>query len=204
MTPEPSFEYLFYKPFWVDGNLTVNAELDPNVNFFQSISSLDTNSFNIDDTKRFINSNISWNSFSVLHINIRGMQKILEKFQEFFKTLKFNFSTACLSETWCDSLDSTKNSNYRLHGYKSLHQTRDGHEGGGLCIFKHNTLSYKMRSDSNMTSDTIECLCLEIWTKIFKNMILNLNYLPPNDDTTLFEKLMNSIFHLKMMHPKKR
>ena len=42
MTPEPSFESLTYKPFSVDGNLTVNAELDPDVNFFQNISSLDT------------------------------------------------------------------------------------------------------------------------------------------------------------------
>ena len=77
MTPEPSFESLSYKPFSVDSNLTVNAELDPDVNFFQSISSLDTKYFNIDDTKAFINSNISSTSFSVLHINISSMQKKL-------------------------------------------------------------------------------------------------------------------------------
>ena len=74
MTPEPSFESLSYKPFSVDGNLTVNAELDPDVNFFQNISSVDTQYFNIDDTKTFVN-NISSNSFSALHINIRSIQK---------------------------------------------------------------------------------------------------------------------------------
>ena len=135
MTPEPSFESLSYKPFSVDGNLAVNVELDADVDFFQNISSLDTQYFNIDNTKTFVNNNISSNSFSVLHVNIRSMQKNFEKFQEFFKTLKFNFSAVCLSETLCDSLDSTKNSNYRLHGYKSFHQTRDGRKGGGLCIF---------------------------------------------------------------------
>ena len=108
MTPEPSFESLSYKLFAVDGDLTVNAELDPDVNFFQNISSLDTQYFNIDDAKAFVNNNISSDSFSVLHINIRSMQKNFEKFQEFFKTLKFNFSAVCLSETWCDSIDSTK------------------------------------------------------------------------------------------------
>ena len=107
MTPEPSFESLSYKPFSVDGNLTVNAELDPDFNFFQNIS-LDTQYFNIDDAKTFVNNNISSDAFSVLQINIRSMQKNFEKFQEFFKTLKFNFSTVCLSKTWCDSLDSTK------------------------------------------------------------------------------------------------
>ena len=115
MTPEPSFESLSYKPFSVNSNHTVHAKLDPDVNFFQNISSLDTQYFNIDDAKTFVNNNISSDSFSVLHINIRSMQKNFEKFQEFFKTLKFNFSAVYLSETWCDSTDSTKNSNYRLH-----------------------------------------------------------------------------------------
>ena len=146
----------------VDGNLTVNAELDPDVNFFQNISSLNAQYFNIDVS-------ISSDSFLVLQINVRSMQKNFEKFQEFFKTLKFNFSAVCLSETWCDSIDSTKNSNYRLHGYKSFHQTRDGRKGGGLCIFLRNTLSYKIRSDLNMNSDAIECLCLEISTKTSKS-----------------------------------
>ena len=112
MTPEPSFESLSYKPFSVDGNLTVNAELDPDVNFFQNISSLDTQYFNIDDAKTFVNNNISSDSFSVLHINIRSMQKNFEKFQEFFKTLTFKLnstSAVCLSESRCDSIESTKN-----------------------------------------------------------------------------------------------
>ena len=42
MIPEQRFESLSNKPFLVDANLTVNAELDPDVNFFQSISFLDT------------------------------------------------------------------------------------------------------------------------------------------------------------------
>ena len=66
MTPEPCFESLSYKPFSVNGNLTVNAELDPDFNFFKNISSLDTQYFFIDDTKTFVNNNISSNPFSVL------------------------------------------------------------------------------------------------------------------------------------------
>ena len=101
--------------------------------------------------------------------------------------MKLNFSAVCLLETWCDSLDSTKNSSYRLHGYKSFPQTRDGRKGGGLCIFLRSTLSYKIRSDLNMNSDAIECLCLEISTKTSKNIILSLNYRPPNGDATVWE-----------------
>ena len=102
---------------------------------FQNISFLHTHYFNIVYAKTFVNNKISSDSFSFLHINIRSMQKNFEKFQEFFKFLKFNFSAVCLSETWCDSLNSTENSNYRLQRYKSFHQIRDGRKGGGLCIF---------------------------------------------------------------------
>ena len=63
----------------------------------------------------------------------------------------------------------------------------------GSAFFLRNTLSYKIRSDLNMNSDAIECLCLEISTKTSKKIILSLNYLPPNGDTTLFEKHMKSI-----------
>ena len=44
-----------------------------------------------------------------------------------------------------------------------------------------------------MTSDAIECLCLEISNKKYKNMILSLNYRSPKGDTILFEKHMKSI-----------
>ena len=108
------------------------------------------------------------------------MQKNFKKFQEFFKTLKFTCSAVCLSETWCDSLDSTKNLNYRLHEYKSFDQTRDGRKGGGLCIFLRNMLSYRIRSDLSMFSDAIQYLSLEISAKKTKNIILSLNYQPPN------------------------
>ena len=75
----------------------------------------------------------------------------------------------------------------------AFHQTRGGRNRGGLCIFLRNPSSYKIRSDLNMNSDAIECLCLEISTKTSKNLILSLNYRSPNGDATLFEKHMKSI-----------
>ena len=108
------------------------------------------------------------------------MQKNFEKFQVFLKTFKFTFSAVCPLETWCDSLDSTKNVKSTLYGYKSFDQTRDGRKGGGLCIFLRNMLSYRIRSDLSMFSDAIQCLSLEISAKKTKNIILSLNYQPPN------------------------
>ena len=79
------------------------------------------------------------------------MKKNFESFQEFFKDLKFNFSAICLSETWWESIDAIKNSNYKLDGYRSFHQIRNERKGGGLCIFFRESYTYKLRSDLKLT-----------------------------------------------------
>ena len=90
--------------------------------------------------------------------------------------------------TWCESIDATKNSNYKLNGYRSFHQIRNEHKGGGLCIFLRESYTF----DLNITSDTVECLCFEILNKHSKNLILNLSHRPSQGDTTLFEKHFKS------------
>ena len=192
MTPEPNFEDMSFKPFTVNEHSTIDPELDPDTNFFESISSLDTKYFTVNETKTFV-SNIDSESFTVLHLNIRSMKKNFESFQEFFKDLKFNFSAICLSETWCESVDATKNSNYKLNGYRSFHQIRNERKGGRLCIFLRESYTYKLRSDLNINSDAIECLCIEILNKHSKNLILNLSYRPPQGDTILFEKNLQDL-----------
>ena len=45
----------------------------------------------------------------------------------------------------------------------------------------------------NITSDAIECLCIEILKKHSKTLILNLSYRSPQGDTTLFEKHLQDL-----------
>ena len=42
----------------------------------------------------------------------------------------------------------------------------------GSVFFLGSMLSYKVKSNLNMNSDAIECLCLEISTKKSKNILL--------------------------------
>ena len=58
----------------------------------------------------------------------------------------------------------------------------------GSVFFLRESYTYKLRSDLNINSDAIECLCIEILNKHSKNLILNLSYRPPQGDTTFFEK----------------
>ena len=142
----------------------------------------------MNETKTFV-SNIDSESFTVLHLNIRSMKKNFESFQEFFKDLKFNFSAICISETWCESLEATKNSNYKFNRYRSFHQIRNERKGGGFYIFLRESYIYKLRADLNINYDAIECLCIEILNKHSKKLILNLSYRPPQGETILFEKI---------------
>ena len=68
------------------------------------------------------------------------MTKNFKSFQEFLDSLCFSFSAICLSETWCQSHE-TSNSNLKILGYVSLHQTRKIAEGEGFS-FSYLNLSF--------------------------------------------------------------
>ena len=67
----------------------------------------------------------------------------------------------------------------------------------GSVFFLRESYTYKLRSDLNITSDAIECLCIGILNKHSKKLILNLSYRPPQGDKTLFEKHLQ---HLLLRH----
>lgn len=47
------------------------------------------------------------------------MNKNFDNLMEFLKTVEVKFSTLCISETWCETLDLFKDSNYVINGYKA-------------------------------------------------------------------------------------
>ena len=120
------------------------------------------------------------------------MSKNFESFREFLDSLCFTFSAICLSETWCQPHE-TSNSNLQIPGYVSLHQTRKNRRGGGLCIFLLESLSYKVRDDLAVNSSAIECLCVEVFNKNSKIIVLNLAYRPPNGDPNEIENHFKNI-----------
>ena len=113
----------------------------------------------------------------------------IQKNSEKFKPLKFNFSAVCLSETFIQQKIQTIGF-VDINLFIKLEMVS---KEEGSAFFFRNTLSYKIRSDLNIISDEIWFLCLKISNKSSKNAILSLNYRPPNDDKTLYEKHMKSI-----------
>ena len=180
MTPDINFESLSYNPFSIYKS-SINSEHDPDINFYQDISSLETHYCSPNDFKNNFQSFLK-DSFSVLHLNIRIMNKNFEYFKEFYSRIKFKFSIVCFSETWVDDISLSKNSHFQLSRYKVLHQTRKNRKGGGVCIFVDENLSFKLREDLSINCDAIQSLSTEISSTKSKNIILKTIYTPPNGD----------------------
>ena len=80
---------------------------DPDINFFNEKS--EAPHYNVDKFN-FFSLNLLKNSFFVLHINIRSMNKNFEKLHEYLSHVKGNFSIIAFTETWCSGDKTDKNS----------------------------------------------------------------------------------------------
>ena len=75
-----------------------------------------------------------------------------------------------------------------------IHQVRNSRKGGGLCIFIHESLCYKLRKDLSINSEATESLSIEISNKKASNLIFNAIYRPPTGDIKVFEQFCKDIF----------
>ena len=83
---------------------------DPDINFFNEKSEVvNSPDYNVDKFNSSSQSLLK-NSFSVLHINIRSMNKNFEKLHEYLSHVKGNFSIIAFTETWCSGDKTDKNS----------------------------------------------------------------------------------------------
>ena len=128
-------------------------------------------------------------SFSVLHLNSRSINKNFESFKEFSSTINFKFIIVRSSETWVEDTSFSKNSNFQLSGYKVLHQTRKNRKGGGVCVFVRDSHSFKLREDLSTNCDAIQSLSIEISSTKSKNIIR-----PTNGDMKQCETHFKDIF----------
>ena len=84
--------------------------------------------------------NFSEESFSVLHLNIRSMNKNFVTFQDFYKFLNTKLRIAGLTETLVNDSNINQNSLIQLEGYISVHQIRKSRKGGRIVLFIRDSL----------------------------------------------------------------
>ena len=137
-----------------------NDSQDPDESFFNTFSIKDSQYFTPEESTRNLN-HFGKSSFSMLHLNIRSLQKNFDSLFNLLMTLKFEFKVICITETWCS--DNSMNHNlFKLPQYKSIHQVRRTGKGGGIAVFLHESLTFTVRQDLSVKNADIEALCVEI------------------------------------------
>ena len=127
------------------------------------------------------------NGFSVLHVNIRNINKNFDTFKNFYSKLNCTFSVICFSESWATDNSICNDSNFQIENYTALHQVIESGRGRGLSIFVHKEIYFKPRTDLSINSNDVESLCIEIHLKKYKNILFSVMYRPPKGDMTVFE-----------------
>ena len=120
MAPDADFESMSYNPVNDVNDKCFNFGSDPDINFYSDISPLDTKYFNPNEIRE---------GFSVLHVNIRSINKNFEKFKNFCSKLNNTFSVICFSETWATDNSICNDSNFQIKNYTVLHQVRESGRG---------------------------------------------------------------------------
>ena len=136
---------------------------------------------------------ISNQSFSVLHMNIRSMQKNLGSLENYLEALDHKFTAIGISESWLREYNVDR---HVLDGYKAVHKYRPLRSGGGVSIFIQHSLEYFIREDLCYQNNSIESVFIEMdKTQLGKdkNVIIWVVYRPPNGDIDLFNTYMSEL-----------
>ena len=134
---------------------------DPDKNFFNDkLQQIDSPYFSVEGFIA-ISEQLIKDNFSILHLNIKSLDANINNFREFLAPLNGNFSVIVLTESWCNET-ANENSLLNLDNYYSVHQTKNNRKGGGICIYIHKQLEFKLRNDIDIFNNEIETCSVEI------------------------------------------
>ena len=136
---------------------------------------------------------VSKDSFSLMHVNIRSLNKNFEELKLLLLKVNFQFKIICVTETWCHSEDIN---NFQIPNYIVIHQVRKNKNvGGGVCIYIHKSLRFKQLEKLNVNTSDVESITIEILSNYGKNVLVNTCYRPPSGDVNVFKKHIKSLLH---------
>ena len=165
-------------------------DIDPDANFLSSVSSnFDCKYYdevNYRDAYSQLEQDCSY-LFSAIHCNIRSLSKHFDDFTTYLQCINKKFSVIGLSETW---LNNDKCDLYNIEGYSKVDVCRQSdRRGGGVCLYIHNALSFKVRYDLSLSEESCECCFVELSSHLLgtsSSIVVGVVYRPPNTDATEF------------------
>ena len=154
---------------------------DPDKKFLNDkLQEIDSPYFSLENFAA-ISEKLNRNNFSMLYLDIRSLNKNVDDFREFLASFQGSFSAIVLTESWCDE---TANNNLLLilDNSNSVHQARKNKKRGGICIYIHKSLDFKIRNDIDKFDNDLETCSVEIVNSKSKNFIITGIYTAPKSD----------------------
>ena len=137
----------------------------------------------------------------MLHLNIRSIPDHFLQLTSLLNNLNIELKIIAISETWIKPFHI----NYNIPNYSMEQDFRLHKRGGGVCLYLHYALQYKLRNDLKLGNDPeyvnsvfVEIEKLTIGTK--KNVIVGCIYRPPWVDVCSFNVLLSDM--LDSLHKK--
>lgn len=179
-------ESLHFNPFLLEGSLVNNADLDPDQQFFNQRNS----KYNIPEQFNDNAAIFDCSSFSLMHHNIRSLNKNLSNLTDLLSILNLDFDVIGLTETW---LQCNQNI-HPIENYSFVHNSRPDKTGGGVGLFIKESINFKSRQDLDLNNYNImESIFIELLKTNESNVIIGTIYRPPNADIDLFISKMNEL-----------
>ena len=130
-------------------------------------------------------------SFSLLHMNIRSINKHFEELQLLLENpSQQSFSIIGLTETW---LSQESNQPFALNGYDFVVNNRENRSGGGVALYISHNHKYVICHELNVMNEIVESLFLEIPLSGNKNILIGIIYRPPSSNPNLFLKYLSEL-----------
>ena len=133
----------------------------------------------------------------MFHLNIRSIPDHFTELTSLLNNLETEIKVIAISETWL----KPSHINFNMQNYNMEHELRPKKRAGGVALYLHNVLQYKVRNDLRIGSDpeSINSIFVEIDKSCVgttHHIIVGCIYRPPWFDLSQFNELLNKTLHL--------
>ena len=162
-------------------------EIDPGNNFFNEIK-FNCKYFTEDQLRHSISKK---DGLSIIHFNCRSLNANFTKIEDCLHDIGKTFDVIAISESWLDNNSTIP----ELQGYECCHQPRKNKKGGGVALYIHNHLNFKILNKmTTAIDDVLECLTIELVLEKSKNIVVSCVYRQPGTPINDCIDTLNAFF----------
>ena len=145
----------------------IGSDIIRTINGHTDLTSI-SNYYNIEEYNRQTQTppNISKSSLSILHFNIRSLQKNYDNLTFYLNCLRIQPHVIALTETW---IKDTTQHHFHLAGYSTYHSLRMNKEHGGVSLLINSDIHSEPIHQHTFVNETME-ICTVQTSNSFNNL----------------------------------